>query len=109
MLSYLTGMKDFPFTEVRDKCAAHCLQTLNFLAVLEAASKGRGITETAAALGISRVAVTLALNSLEFAGILEKHRQTEGDKRRTTITLTPDGERLMRELEAIFDLNQTKL
>jgi DNA-binding MarR family transcriptional regulator len=75
---------------------------LNYLSVLELSSKGVGITRTAEALGISRVAVSLCLNHLEYAGLLTKNRATSGDRRETVVVMTPEGIRMLEGLESLF-------
>lgn len=95
-------MHPLPFTQLRHQCAYHSLQTLNFLAVLEMAGKGHGITKTAKELNISRTAIVLALNAMEYAGLLVKERATEGDKRTAVIRMTPEGVKMLEQIERIF-------
>jgi len=100
-LWYIYSMQ-LRLTTIRNLCAFHCLNTTNFVAIFEMVSQGCQIKRMAAELKISRTAVVLALDAMEFAGLLVKTRATEGDKRRAVVTLTGDGTKLLDDIQQIF-------
>ncbi len=57
----------------------------------------RGLAE---ALSISKPAVTRGLDRLSQAGYLERERDSS-DRRSVLVTLTPEGERFLKTLEAL--------
>jgi MarR family transcriptional regulator, organic hydroperoxide resistance regulator len=58
-----------------------------------------GLRELAAAAGVAAPTATRMLDSLERRGVVVRERCTE-DRRSVRLSLTPDGERLVRERHA---------
>jgi len=68
--------------------------------VLAAISSGSAMASRIAdRLALGKPAVSAAVDSLERRGLLER-LAVEGDQRAATLRLTPDGERLLAEVEA---------
>jgi DNA-binding MarR family transcriptional regulator len=68
---------------------------LEILGLLER-RPGIGTNELAAQVGISPPSMSNALDKLEAAGLAERRREAEGDRRRVGLTVTAEGSRALR-------------
>jgi DNA-binding MarR family transcriptional regulator len=59
-----------------------------------------GVNELAAIEGISAPSMSNAIDKLEAAGLVQRVRGTEGDRRRVSLRVTAEGERIVRTVRS---------
>ncbi len=100
----LAVFKDFLESFSRMKLRPAEFSVLNVIA----SSPGQKQSEVAARLGIKRANFVALMDSLEKRGLAERRRSRE-DKRSHSLHLTPEGERFVKKMYAVWAVHEKRM
>lgn len=67
------------------------------LTLMVVAGGPRSVSEVAAATGVAPSSATRMVQTLERLGFVDRDPDTDGDRRRRVVTITPEGDRVLHE------------